>query len=186
MKRILLAVLIITLVGVTHTYGMNSSGMGGHGGGMGDSMGGSGMGSAMGTGSSGDMGGSGTGHGMGGAMGTGSSGSMGDQHPGPQDCKGDDPLVRNGEFRILAGLEREVAKDFTDGFQYYMEWMSDYDVYEKSLGDAPKKVEYRHVLTVRLTKMLMNQNLRLSVFTYYSPSDQDAYIRRQTTQLQKR
>jgi hypothetical protein len=94
-----------------------------------------------------------------------------------EDRNGDDPFVRNSEFRFLAGFEREVASDFTGGFQYYVERMSDYDEYEKSIGDAPKKVEFRHLLTVRLTKLLMNQNLRLSLFTYYSPSDQDAYIR---------
>jgi hypothetical protein len=37
--------------------------------------------------------------------------------------------------------------------------------------------EVRHVLTLRLTQMLMNQNLMLSLFTFYSPSDNDVYIR---------
>ncbi|KPL22041.1 MAG: hypothetical protein AMJ75_08860 [Phycisphaerae bacterium SM1_79] len=31
--------------------------------------------------------------------------------------------------------------------------------------------------TVRLTKLLMNQNLRCSLFTYYSPTDKDVYVR---------
>jgi hypothetical protein len=35
----------------------------------------------------------------------------------------------------------------------------------------------RLVTTVRLTKLLMNQNLRLSLFGYYSPSDKDVYLR---------
>ena len=94
-----------------------------------------------------------------------------------EDRKGDDPLVRNSEFRFLAGFEREVSKDFICGFQYYMEWMSDYDDYEKNLGSGPKRDELRHMLTARLTKLLMNQNLNLSLFAYYSPSDQDTYIR---------
>ena len=33
------------------------------------------------------------------------------------------------------------------------------------------------MLTLRLTQMLMNQNLILSLFTFYSPSDKDAYFR---------
>jgi hypothetical protein len=33
------------------------------------------------------------------------------------------------------------------------------------------------VLTVRVRKMLMNQNLVLTLFAYYSPSDADAYLR---------
>ena len=40
-----------------------------------------------------------------------------------------------------------------------------------------KKDEFRHVLTLRLTQMLMNQNLKLSFFTFYSPSDADGYAR---------
>ena len=37
----------------------------------------------------------------------------------------------------------------------------------------------RHVLTARLTRLLMNQDLRLSLFAFVSPSDQDAYLRPQ-------
>ena len=33
------------------------------------------------------------------------------------------------------------------------------------------------MISLRLTKLLMNQNLTLSLFTYYSPSDRDAYLR---------
>jgi hypothetical protein len=94
------------------------------------------------------------------------------------DRDGGDPLVRNSEIRTLAGFERELAHDFTGGFQYYLEWMQEYDTYKSTLpaGTAAKD-EYRHVLTLRLTRLLMNQNLRLSLFTYYSPSDQDGYFR---------
>lgn len=93
-----------------------------------------------------------------------------------EDEKGDDPLVRNSEFRFLAGFERELAKDFTGGFQYYVEWMQDYDEYEQSV-EIPTKDEFRQLLTVRLTKLMMNQNLTLSLFTYYSPTDEDVYMR---------
>jgi hypothetical protein len=33
------------------------------------------------------------------------------------------------------------------------------------------------VATVRLTKLLMNQNLKLGLFLFYSPTDDDAYLR---------
>jgi hypothetical protein len=33
------------------------------------------------------------------------------------------------------------------------------------------------LITLRLTKLLMNQNLRLSLFPYYSPSDKNAHLR---------
>ena len=95
-----------------------------------------------------------------------------------QDREGSDPFVRNSEIRFLSGFEHELGPDFTGAFQYYLEWKQDYDAYEQNLPATMKKAdEYRHLLTLRLTKLLMNQNLTLSLFTYYSPSDQDAYLR---------
>jgi len=94
------------------------------------------------------------------------------------DRGGDNPFVRNGEFRLLAGYDQEVAQDFTVGAQYYLEHMTDHGDYRHALPTGSKKAdEDRHVLTLRLTKLLMKQNLTLSLFTYYSPSDKDAYLR---------
>ncbi|MCB2184699.1 MAG: hypothetical protein KQH63_21960 [Desulfobulbaceae bacterium] len=95
-----------------------------------------------------------------------------------QDDDGDNPMVRNSEYRLLAGFEREIGQDFTGAVQYYLEWMEDYDDYKKSLPPgSPAKDERRNVLTLRLTKLLMNQNLKLSFFAYFSPTDKDAYLR---------
>ncbi len=94
------------------------------------------------------------------------------------DSSGKNPVIRNSEIRFLTGFEKELARDFTGGIQYYLEYMQDYDEYEQYItAGMRKKDEYRHVLTLRLTKMLMNQNLKLSFFTYYSPSDADYYMR---------
>ncbi len=91
---------------------------------------------------------------------------------------GNDPLTRNSEYRLLLGFEREIGHNLTAAVQAYLEWMMDYDAYEETLmAGSPAKDEYRNVLTLRLTKMLMNQNLILSLFTYYSPTDKDCYIR---------
>ena len=95
-----------------------------------------------------------------------------------QDSTGEDPTIRNSESRLLAGFEREIAANFTGGVQYYLEWMQDYDAYQRSLTPgSPARDEYRHLLTLRLTRMLLNQNLTLSLFVYYSPSDSDSYWR---------
>ena len=94
------------------------------------------------------------------------------------DRSGKDPFVPNSQFRFLAGYEQELAKDFTVGVQYYLELMSDYGAYKRTLPPGSQVAdEYRHVITLRLTKLLMYQNLRLSLFTFYSPSDQDGYVR---------
>jgi hypothetical protein len=94
------------------------------------------------------------------------------------DTGGRDPFVRNSEFRFLVGYEQELARDFTGAFQYYLELMMDYGDYRRTLPAGMNAAdEDRHVLTVRLTKLLMSQNLTMSLFTYYSPSDKDAYFR---------
>ena len=93
------------------------------------------------------------------------------------DRSGDDPFVRNSEVRFLTGFEREIMRNLTGSVQYYVEYMMDHDAYKDSVGGQFLKDEYRHLLTFRLTQLMMNQNLNLSLFTYYSPSDDDAYLR---------
>ncbi|MCP4159927.1 MAG: hypothetical protein GY760_07635 [Deltaproteobacteria bacterium] len=96
------------------------------------------------------------------------------------DDKGDDAYIRNSETRFFTGFEKELGKHFTGAFQYYIEWMDDYEEYGSTAVGA-KKDEVRHLLTLRLTKLLMTQTLVLSVFTYYSPSDSDFYTRPKVT-----
>ncbi|MBN2163828.1 MAG: hypothetical protein JXR25_02950 [Pontiellaceae bacterium] len=100
-----------------------------------------------------------------------------------QDRNGTNPFIPNSEVRFMTGYEREVAKNLTAGMQYYMEWMMNYDAYEDNLltpADTARD-EVRHVLSLRLTKMMMNQNLILGLFTFYSPSDNDFYLRPNAT-----
>ncbi len=99
------------------------------------------------------------------------------------DSDGSDFGVNNSEWRFLIGYERELAKELTGAIQYYVEHMVDYDNYAASpfFRIFPKRDEDRHVVTVRLTKLLMDQNLILSFFAYYSPSDQDAFLRPKST-----
>ena len=94
------------------------------------------------------------------------------------DRSGNAPFVPNSQFRFLSGYEQELAKDLTMGVQYYLELMLDYGAYNRTLPRGSHVAdEYRHVITLRLTKLLMYQNLKLSLFTFYSPSDQDVYMR---------
>jgi len=95
-----------------------------------------------------------------------------------EDKNGTDPFVANSEVRFLAGYEREIGSDFTAAVQYYLEFMLDHDDYINGVpNSSTARDEARHVLTLRLTKMLMNQNLILGFFIFYSPTDQDAYFR---------
>ncbi len=94
------------------------------------------------------------------------------------DRDGDDPFVHNSEARLLAGYQQELMRDLTLAVQYYVELMMDYGEYEDSLPEGMDAAdENRHVLTLRLTQQLLSQNLMLSFFAYWSPSDEDGYLR---------
>lgn len=93
------------------------------------------------------------------------------------DRAGDNPFIRNGETRFLVGYEREIASELTASVQYAGELIADYDALAASLpqGTAPDRM--RHVVTLRLTKLMLNQNLTLSGFNFWSPNEQDGYFR---------
>jgi len=94
------------------------------------------------------------------------------------DDNGHNPDIRPAEYRFLAGFERELARELTGGFQYYLEKINNFDNYEQSIPpDVHGRDKYRHLLTARFTQLLMEQNLILSLFIYYSPSDNDGYVR---------
>ena len=92
----------------------------------------------------------------------------------------DNPFTPNSEVRLLLGYEQELIKNLTLSFQYYLEWMQDYKHYKASMlsiGATHKRHEFRHVLTNRISVLTHQQNINWSLFTFYSPSDSDAYIR---------
>ncbi len=93
------------------------------------------------------------------------------------DQNGYNSNINNSELRFLAGYTQDIGKDFTAGLQYYVEHMLDYDQHKDSMPAGLNRDRDRHLITVRLTKLLMNQNLRCSLFTYFSPSDKDVYMR---------
>jgi len=68
----------------------------------------------------------------------------------------------NNQLRILLGYEWEAKPNFTVGLQYYLESTSDDD---------------RHLLTNRLTYRAGRDRHTWSLFTFYSPSDDDFYLR---------
>lgn len=93
------------------------------------------------------------------------------------DRSGEDPAVENSKWKFMAGYRKEAGTDLTVGVQYYMEVMGDYSDYKNSLSAGfPKEDRIRDYATLRLTKMLLYQALRLSLFTIYSPSDEDYFL----------
>jgi hypothetical protein len=99
-----------------------------------------------------------------------------------EDEKGKDPFIPNSQFRFLIGYQRQIWEDFTLGVQYYGEIMKDYSAYRNSLpAGFPAQKEYRDIVTLRLEQFLKHQTLRLSLFTFYSPVDNDYFIKPQVS-----
>lgn len=95
-----------------------------------------------------------------------------------EDRDGDKANIPNSQTRVLLGYEREAARNFTVGGQYYLEKMHDYAAYRRSYPSSESRAdEYRHLLTLRLTLMTRQQRLNYSLFTFFSPSDEDAYFK---------
>lgn len=95
------------------------------------------------------------------------------------DRSGDDPLVPNSEMRLLISYEREAFTNFTIGGQYYVEWRQDYSDFKANYPFAAETLpdELRQVFTLRLSYRMLRDNVVLGLMNFYSPSDQDAFIR---------
>ncbi|MEW6417592.1 MAG: hypothetical protein AB1480_05660 [Nitrospirota bacterium] len=91
-----------------------------------------------------------------------------------QDSNGVDPMIPNSQSRYLMGYQRQLWEDFTIGLQYYGEYMHDYSEYKRNLpAGFPEDKRLYQLTTLRLTQFLRHQTLRLSFFTFYSPSNGD-------------
>jgi hypothetical protein len=94
-----------------------------------------------------------------------------------EDYAGTEPGIPNSETHILAGYQTELGTDFTAGAQYYAGILSDYAGYkERLLSGASPRDRIRQVATLRLTRLLNYQTVRLSLFAFYSPSDGDSML----------
>lgn len=94
------------------------------------------------------------------------------------DRDGDDPRTPNSQLRLLVGYEQELVRNFTAGTQLYTEHTRHHD---RLLANSPdpgrEPEEWRTVVTLRLTHRALRDTLTSSLFTFYSPSDQDFYLR---------
>lgn len=95
-----------------------------------------------------------------------------------EDSDGNNRLIENSMVKFLTGYEKDFGNDFKMGFQYFYEQRLDYDNYRDNL--LPTDFVYdesRHLLTQRITKLFKNQTVMLSLFNFYSPTDNDGYVR---------
>jgi hypothetical protein len=96
-----------------------------------------------------------------------------------QDRDGDNPFMPNSSVTGMIGYERQVATNLTVNGQWQADYMLDHDIYEMQQSGAGAYVrdEVRHLVTTRITKLLYDELLTLSLFVFYSPTDEDGYLR---------
>ena len=94
------------------------------------------------------------------------------------DSDGNIRTVENSFFKTMAGYTKDLGNDLKVGFQYMYEQRLDYSEYRDNLlPNDYRWDEYRHLITNRITKLFKNQTVMVSLFTFYSPSDDDGYVR---------
>ena len=91
-----------------------------------------------------------------------------------KDRAGKDPGIENSQSKFLVGYQKEFAGDLNIGVQYYGELMLQYSQYRNARPPAFAKRESLHqYITLRITKFFRYQTLKLSLFTFYSPDEED-------------
>ncbi|WP_085298490.1 TonB-dependent receptor [Cognaticolwellia mytili] len=95
-----------------------------------------------------------------------------------EDRHGKNNNIANGQHRFLLGYERELAKNLTASVQYYLERTANYQALLEN-STTPEQVvdENRQLITLRLTYRTQQQTLTYSLFSFYSPTDHDAYLK---------
>jgi len=64
------------------------------------------------------------------------------------------------------------------GAQYYVEHMMHYGAYRKNLpAGMPRADKNNHRITLRITKLLLHQDMRLSLFSFFGLAHRDMYLR---------
>jgi hypothetical protein len=94
------------------------------------------------------------------------------------DVSGTNRLIPNSSVKAMAGYSRDFSGDVSLGFQYFCERIVQYHDYRKNLlpGDLSSD-EFRHLITLSFTKQFRNQTVTWDNFIYFSPSDEDGYVR---------
>ena len=95
-----------------------------------------------------------------------------------EDSNGANPFIANGQNRFLVGFERELLKNLTASVQFYLEQTKNYNEFISNSATPETEVdENRQLLTFRLTYRTLQQKLIYSLFNFYSPTDNDGYLK---------
>jgi hypothetical protein len=93
------------------------------------------------------------------------------------DPDGRNPAIENSQLRALVGYQRALGGNLTVGAQYYAERMVEYDRYRLTTPPSfPVRLQTRHNVTARITRLFNYQTSQVSVFVWASPNDEDYYL----------
>ncbi len=99
-------------------------------------------------------------------------------HESKADGRGTDPRIPNSQWRGLVGYEKELITRLTGSVQLYLEHNEDHS---QCLAQSPRPEwepeQNRTLVTTRLTWRDRRDDLTLSLFAFYSPSDEDGHLR---------
>lgn len=95
-----------------------------------------------------------------------------------EESSGDNPFVANDQSRFLVGYSQELFPNVTGALQWYTEAIHDADRLDRT-AQSPERLQekYRHWVTTRVTWLALRQTLTLNAFLFYSPSDEDGYLK---------
>lgn len=92
------------------------------------------------------------------------------------DKQGNEANIPNSQTRWLLGYQQEIVKNLSGGVQFYVERIRNHDALLKNSLAPQFEVEKNRVwLTQRLTYQAMQQTLTLSVFNFFSTTENDGY-----------
>lgn len=115
-----------------------------------------------------------------------------------EDQDGDNPMIENSFWKVLAGYRLDFSASLTVGVQWYAEVMEKYSAYEDGLinmlvaGGATaasakeqdtykyRKEKIQNTYTLRLTYKAMQERLWINFFGYQRPEDRDAFYKLDT------
>lgn len=99
-------------------------------------------------------------------------------HDSLDDSSGTDPRTPNSQWRGLVGYEKELLTRLTGSVQLYWEHTLNHDaLLQSSTSPEWEAEQIRTLLTTRLTWRDARDRVTLSLFAFYSPSDEDGHLR---------
>ncbi|WP_133405927.1 hypothetical protein [Parashewanella tropica] len=95
-----------------------------------------------------------------------------------EDRSGNNPAIANSQFRALIGYERELISNLTLSGQYYLERTLNHKrLTEHSRFPQFEPKQNRQLMTMRLTWQTLQQTLTWKLFSFWSPTDKDFYLK---------